>query len=46
LSPSLGHPIAMAYVAADRQEPGTKVLVDVRGSRVDATVVRLPFYHR
>ncbi|NUP53708.1 MAG: glycine cleavage system aminomethyltransferase GcvT [Catenulispora sp.] len=46
LSPTLGHPIAMAYVAADCQEPGTKVLVDIRGSRVDATVVQVPFYHR
>jgi aminomethyltransferase len=46
LSPSLGYPIAMAYVAADRREPGTKVLVDIRGSRVAATVVPLPFYHR
>ena len=46
LSPALGYPIAMAYLAADRQEPGTKVLVDIRGSRVDATVVPLPFYHR
>jgi aminomethyltransferase len=36
----------MAYVAADRREPGTKVLVDIRGSRVAATVVPLPFYHR
>lgn len=46
LSPALGYPIAMAYVAADRREPGTKVLVDIRGSRIEATVVQLPFYHR
>jgi len=46
LSPALGYPIAMAYVAAGWQEPGTKVVVDIRGSGVAATVVRLPFYHR
>jgi aminomethyltransferase len=46
LSPTLGHPVAMAYVAADAAEPGRKLYVDVRGTRVAASVVKLPFYKR
>ena len=46
LSPTLGHPIAMAYVDQQFTEPGTTLEIDVRGSRVPATVVALPFYKR
>ncbi len=46
LSPTLGYPIAMAYVDATSSEPGTTLEIDVRGSRVPATVVALPFYRR
>lgn len=46
LSPTLGYPIAMAYVDADVAEPGTTLEIDVRGSRIAATVVSLPFYKR
>jgi aminomethyltransferase len=50
LSPTLGYPIAMAYVdpaaaAAGAETPGT-LSVDVRGTRIPATVVPLPFYKR
>jgi aminomethyltransferase len=45
-SPTLGHPIAMAYVDTAYAEPGTALVVDVRGTRVPATVVALPFYAR
>ncbi|MDI1464028.1 glycine cleavage system aminomethyltransferase GcvT [Catellatospora sp. KI3] len=45
-SPTLGRPIAMAYVAADRSATGTVLAVDVRGSRETVTVVELPFYRR
>lgn len=49
-SPSLGHPIAMAYVAAAHCEPGTSLEIDVRGKRLPARVVPMPFvphrYHR
>jgi aminomethyltransferase len=45
-SPSLGHPIAMAYVPVELQEPGTRLAVDIRGVRDDAEVVALPFYRR
>ena len=46
LSPTLGHPIAMAYVDAGASAPGTLLDIDVRGSRVAASVVSLPFYKR
>ncbi|MET0990072.1 MAG: glycine cleavage system aminomethyltransferase GcvT [Glaciihabitans sp.] len=46
LSPTLGHPIAMAYVDADLSAVGTPLFIDVRGKRIPATVVSLPFYKR
>lgn len=46
LSPTLGHPVAMAFVAPDAAEPGRVLHVDVRGTRVAASVVPLPFYKR
>ena len=46
LSPTLGHPIAMAYVDAAVSEPGTTLELDVRGTRVPASIVPLPFYKR
>jgi len=46
LSPSLGHPIAMAFVAPGASEPGTALFIDVRGTRIPATVTTLPFYRR
>ena len=49
-SPSLNHPIAMAYVAAAEAAPGTALSIDVRGKRLPARVVAMPFiphrYHR
>jgi len=45
-SPTLGVPIAMAYVAPDDAETGTVVEVEIRGARVSARVVALPFYRR
>jgi aminomethyltransferase len=46
LSPTLGHPIAMAYVPPALSEPGTKLAVDVRGKPSPVEVVKLPFYKR
>jgi aminomethyltransferase len=43
-SPTLQAPIAMAYVSAAIAQPGNSVLVDVRGSKVEAEIVALPFY--
>jgi aminomethyltransferase len=45
-SPTLGMPIAMAYVAPGDAEPGTIVDVEIREQRVPAEVVALPFYRR
>ncbi len=46
LSPTLGHPIAMAYVPPALTEPGTKLTVDIRGKAMPVDVVKLPFYKR
>lgn len=42
-SPTLGAPIAMAYVAADCAAIGTALEVEVRGRRLAATVSPTPF---
>jgi aminomethyltransferase len=46
LSPTLQKSIAMAYVDADRATEGTALAVDLKGTTVPATVVKLPFYKR
>lgn len=46
LSPTLEHPIAMAFVEPQYTEPGTVLDIDVRGTRIPATVTALPFYKR
>lgn len=46
-SPTLGRPIAMAYVDPAHAAPGTEgVGVDIRGSHEPYEVVALPFYKR
>ena len=45
-SPTLGRPIAMAYVAPGDAEPGTILAVEIREQPVAAEVVPLPFYKR
>jgi aminomethyltransferase len=45
-SPTLGVPIAMAYVAPADARPGTMLAVDIRDQPVPAEVVPLPFYRR
>lgn len=46
LSPTLGFPIAMAYVDDDASAVGTELALDVRGTAIPARVVPLPFYSR
>jgi aminomethyltransferase len=46
MSPTRGDAIAMAYVASANAEPGTMLAVEIRGARVAAEVVPLPFYTR
>jgi aminomethyltransferase len=49
-SPSLQHPIAMAYVDAALASDGTVLSIEMRGKKLDATVAAMPFvpnrYHR
>jgi aminomethyltransferase len=42
-SPSLGYPIAMAYVASEYAAEGTALEIAVRSKRLAATVVQAPF---
>ena len=44
--PWLGQAVALALVDAAYKEPGASLQVDVRGRRVEAEVVRTPFYKR
>ncbi len=45
-SPTLGYPIAMAYVTPERSAEGTELAVDVRGRPEPFRIVALPFYRR
>jgi aminomethyltransferase len=45
-TPFLKKAIGMAYLPADRTSPGTEFEVDIRGRRVRAHVVPMPFYKR
>jgi aminomethyltransferase len=42
-APSLGRPIAMAYVESDFAAPGTEINIVVRGTPLAARVVPMPF---
>ena len=44
--PYLGYPVAMALIDAAHAEIGTRLTVSVRGRKVEAEVVALPFYKR
>lgn len=44
--PHLQKSIAMTYLPPNYAAPGTPVLIDLRGTKVDAKVVQLPFYKR
>ncbi|AOT03503.1 glycine cleavage system aminomethyltransferase GcvT [Arthrobacter sp. U41] len=45
-SPTLGYPVAMAYVDIEFTEPGTTLDIDLRGKAEPFEVVALPFYKR
>jgi len=45
-SPTLGYPVAMAYVDVEFTEPGTDLDIDLRGKAEPFEVVALPFYKR
>ncbi len=44
LSPTLGYPIAMAYVDVAEAQPGASLQIDLGKTTVEAQVVPLPFY--
>jgi aminomethyltransferase len=46
LSPTLGHPVAMAFVDPDCADGGQVLHIDVRGTAIPGTVTALPFYRR
>ena len=46
MAPHLGKAIAIAYITAEHAKFGTEVFVDVRGRKLAAEVVKLPFYKR
>jgi aminomethyltransferase len=45
-SPSLKRPIALGYARLEYAEPGTELMIDIRGRPSPARVVELPFYRR
>jgi len=45
-SPCLQRGVGMAYVSAQRTEPGTQIEIDVRGTRRRAVVRRKPLYRK
>ncbi|WP_154605944.1 MULTISPECIES: glycine cleavage system aminomethyltransferase GcvT [Arthrobacter] len=45
-SPTLGYPVALAYVDVEHATPGTLLDVDLRGKAEPFEVVALPFYKR
>ena len=44
--PSVGAPIAMAYVESAQAADGTALEIEVRGKRLPATVVPMPFHQK
>jgi aminomethyltransferase len=46
MSPSLGQPIGTTYLPAAAAKVGTRFEVEIRGERVPAEVVKLPFWTR
>jgi aminomethyltransferase len=46
LSPMLGVGIGLAYVAAERSEPGTELTIDLRGRARKGHIVKKPIYKR
>jgi aminomethyltransferase len=46
MSPSLGIGIGMAYLPAERAEPGTAIEIDVRGKARPAEVRTKPLYSK
>src|SRR5690606_29767643 len=46
LSPTLGYPVAFAYVQGQYGQIDTELSVDIRGKMLPVRVVKPPFYRR
>jgi len=46
MSPTLGHPIAMAYITPDSANEGDTVSIPMGAKSIEATVCKTPFYRR
>jgi aminomethyltransferase len=44
MSPTLNIPIGTCYLPAEGAKEGTAFEIEIRGKRVPATVVKMPFY--
>ena len=44
--PYMGYAVAMGYVSREHSDVGTKLEIDVRGRKIEAEIVPLPFYKR
>jgi aminomethyltransferase len=44
MSPTLGIPIGTAYVPPSAAADGSSIEIEIRGKRIPATVVKMPFY--
>lgn len=42
-SPTLGHGIGQGYVPIEYAQPGTKILINVRGRNIEAEIAAMPF---
>src|SRR5690606_15923418 len=45
-SPSLGISIGLGYVAKDYTAPGTEIFIEIRGKKLKARVVKIPFHKK
>lgn len=43
ISPTLGKPIAIGYVAAEFKTPGSQIEIEARGKKFSAVVTKMPF---
>ena len=46
IGPTVGANIGMGWVPAEKSEPGTRIVIDVRGKQAAAEIVKGPFYKR
>ncbi len=45
-SPTLGAGIGLGYVSSEKAQPGSPILVEIRGNRFPGEIIKKPFYKR